>query len=296
MVELAVEDSGPGIPGDMRRLLFEKYHTSLDVVSQGNGIGLSLCKNLVHLLKGDISFDEAYNSGISGQIGARFVVRLNTPAIIEIHSNASPADGTTPADVSTKFEKGQEERGDTVPVLPPTHIDPPTSLPDILSVLLVDDDAILRKLFIRSIRRVCPNWTIQGAASGEEALRLMSLTDQHQQNGNDVEQGARQRHCSFDLVFMDQYMASTEPQLLGTEAVAAMRARGIIDCSVCGLSANDLEHEFKTAGADYFVLKPLPCEKNALIAGVIRITGRIRSRNGDEAVSDAQHTWSQIPP
>jgi len=31
-----------------------------------------------------------------------------------------------------------------------------------------------------------------------------------------------------------------------------------------GLSANDMEKSFKDAGADYFLMKPFPCEKIAL--------------------------------
>ena len=54
LIELYVEDLGPGIPAEKRGVLFEKFQSSLDVLSQGTGIGLSLCENLTHLLNGDI--------------------------------------------------------------------------------------------------------------------------------------------------------------------------------------------------------------------------------------------------
>jgi len=82
-VELYVEDSGQGITEEMRGRLFEKYQTSLDRLSQGTGIGLSLCKNLVSLLNGDIELDETYHSGIPGQPGAKFVIRLHTCPLSE---------------------------------------------------------------------------------------------------------------------------------------------------------------------------------------------------------------------
>jgi signal transduction histidine kinase len=63
VVEVYVEDSGPGIPIEKRGALFEKFQSSLDVLSQGTGIGLSLCENLTHLLNGDIWLDETYDSG-----------------------------------------------------------------------------------------------------------------------------------------------------------------------------------------------------------------------------------------
>ena len=39
-----IEDSGPGIPEEKRVHLFAKFQESLDSLSQGTGIGLSLCQ------------------------------------------------------------------------------------------------------------------------------------------------------------------------------------------------------------------------------------------------------------
>jgi CheY-like chemotaxis protein len=61
-----------------------------------------------------------------------------------------------------------------------------SELPENLSVLFVDDDMMLRKLFsTRSIRKLMPGWKLQGAGNGETSLKLV-----------DVEE--------FDLIFMDQ--------------------------------------------------------------------------------------------
>ena len=70
-------------------------------------------------------------------------------------------------------------------------------------------------------------------------------------------------------------MASIEKQLLGTETVRALRSRGV-ESLICGLSANDLEQQFKDAGADHFHFKPFPCEKEALTTELIRILGDSR--------------------
>jgi DNA-binding response OmpR family regulator len=69
---------------------------------------------------------------------------------------------------------------------------------------------------------------------------------------------------SYDLIFVDQCMASVEKQLLGTETVRELRARGMISI-VCGLSANDLEKAFLNAGANAFMIKPFPCERDELM-------------------------------
>jgi CheY-like chemotaxis protein len=103
---------------------------------------------------------------------------------------------------------------------------------------------VLRKLFGRSIKRVLPGWKVQEAASGETAIQKTNLE-------------------TFDLIFMDQYMASTEKQLLGTEATRELRAKGV-SSKICGLSANDVQKAFLSAGADAFMFKPITCEKEGL--------------------------------
>ena len=230
LVELYVEDSGPGIPVEKRNALFEKFQSSLDELAQGTGIGLSLCKNLSSLMGGDIWLDEKYDSGVEGSPGARFVIQLNQPPLAaEEVLNASKHGLENGEPMELEEDRPSQEKAE---------------LRENLAVLFVDDDLVLRKLFVRSLKRVAPTWRIEEAANGETALRL-----------------AGEKH--YDLVFMDQYMASTEKQLLGTETVRALRARNV-SATICGLSANDLEDAFIGAGADFFILKPMPCEQRAL--------------------------------
>jgi CheY-like chemotaxis protein len=131
-------------------------------------------------------------------------------------------------------------------------------LPDNLSVLFVDDDMVLRKLFSRSIKRVAPTWTIHEASNGETALRI-----------------TQEQTAAFDIIFMDQYMASVQKQLLGTETVRALRAQGVT-AKICGLSANDVEDSFREAGADSFLFKPFPCKAEALKRELVRIANTER--------------------
>jgi CheY-like chemotaxis protein len=107
-------------------------------------------------------------------------------------------------------------------------------------------DLILRKLFSRAIRKVAPTWKIQEAASGEAALSMVDSSD-----------------VGFDVIFIDQYMASTEKQLLGTESVRSLRSK-CVKCKICGLSANNLEDSVLSAGADFFMPKPIPCDPKEL--------------------------------
>lgn len=178
---------------------------------------------------GEISLDESFTSGYKDQPGARFLVNL-------LHSPLSPETISFHAQESSELHS-----------LPEVYKD----LPDTISVLFVDDDPILRKLFTRTAKTVAPGWLFREASNGETALHLV-----------DTEH--------FDLIFMDMYMASVEKQLLGTETVMAMRKKGV-DCRICGLSANDKENEFIEAGADVFTFKPFPCESRALTQELCRV-------------------------
>lgn len=138
---------------------------------------------------------------------------------------------------------------------------------NMFSVLFVDDDPILRKLFSRTVRTVAPEWTIREAANGETALQLVETEN-------------------FDLIFMDMYMASVEKQLLGTETVVALRNNGV-KCRICGLSANDKEMEFLRAGADVFTYKPFPCEARALTQELYRILYYEETKPEDELLGSS---------
>jgi CheY-like chemotaxis protein len=253
MICLYVDDSGPGIPVEKRHHLFAKFQQSLDTLHQGTGIGLSLCKQLIELMGGEISLDESYESGIEACPGARFLIALNTPPHqweatqdefdVSIHTEDETSSGTAASESCS---------------LPPTVVQTAPDLHDLpenLSVLFVDDDFILRKLFIRSVKRYRPNWTLFESASGEAALQLVE---------------ERGQEGMFDLIFMDQYMASTQKQLLGTETIRLLRSKGVTSI-LCGLSANNLGSQFKDAGADCFMLKPLPCETNELARTLHRV-------------------------
>jgi CheY-like chemotaxis protein len=208
------------------------------LICHSQGIGLFLCFNLVTLMEGEIGLDEKYDSGVKGFPGSRFVVNLKQEPIDPqfIHDYHSSS-GTVTGETFPLESDGEESHG---------H-----DLPESLSILFCDDDPILRKLFKRTIRTIRPNWTIREASNGETAVRLVEEE-------------------TFDLIFMDMYMASVEKQLLGTEAVRELRNKGI-DCRICGLSANDKESEFLDAGANVFSFKPFPCEARALTQELTRV-------------------------
>ena len=61
-VYIAIADTGCGIPPEHREYVFERF-TKLDAFSQGNGLGLYLCRLIVRRLHGEIRIDPDYTDG-----------------------------------------------------------------------------------------------------------------------------------------------------------------------------------------------------------------------------------------
>ena len=62
-VFFAVQDTGPGIPENKRREIFEKYSQMEEHKSQGFGLGLAMCQMTVQLHKGDIWVESEVGKG-----------------------------------------------------------------------------------------------------------------------------------------------------------------------------------------------------------------------------------------
>lgn len=69
VVQVAIEDDGPGIPPDLRERIFEPF-VSTKPAGVGTGLGLSICRELLAAIGGALYLDPSYSSG------ARFVVEL----------------------------------------------------------------------------------------------------------------------------------------------------------------------------------------------------------------------------
>jgi signal transduction histidine kinase len=66
-VRVTVRDEGPGIPADEQPRLFQRFFRSREVREQagGLGLGLTICRAIVHAQGGEISIDSAPGRGTS---------------------------------------------------------------------------------------------------------------------------------------------------------------------------------------------------------------------------------------
>lgn len=232
-VVLAVEDSGPGVPADLRSSLFSKYGCSPDMMRQGTGIGLALCELIVESMGGTIRLDEDWVSGVEGCPGTRIEVVLPL-ARLDLSGLAAGEQEQHKSSFQGRDVHSVTFDADKVSVVPRER--PWTKAP--LTCLVVDDDALVRVTLKRYLTKVFPGVTVSESPTGEHALTLL------------------EKGCEFDVIFMDHYMIGPANPMRGDEVVLEMRSRGCKSLIV-GVSASDVEKALLDAGADCFISKPL---------------------------------------
>jgi two-component system sensor histidine kinase ChvG len=78
MVEVVVEDEGPGIPDSKLEHVFERFYSERPAGEQfgrHSGLGLSISRQIVEALKGRIIAENRRDAN-GTMLGARFIVRL----------------------------------------------------------------------------------------------------------------------------------------------------------------------------------------------------------------------------
>lgn len=79
MIELCVVDTGPGIPLQERKRIFDPFYRILGTEQLGSGLGLAIVKTITTRLNADIALDF---SDAAAQTGLKVTIRLrqNAPA------------------------------------------------------------------------------------------------------------------------------------------------------------------------------------------------------------------------
>ncbi|GAB1545008.1 hypothetical protein NUACC21_76840 [Scytonema sp. NUACC21] len=241
-VELAVQDTGIGIPSKEIPRLFERFHRvkgSQGRTFEGSGIGLSLVQELVKLHGGTVQV-----SSVEGE-GSCFKVSIPTgcahlpPERIGVtRTITSTVIGASPyveeaLQWLTQEEKGigggGDENNSTI-----SRPDPLISSPSRSRILLVDDNGDMRDYMRRLLSE---RWQVETAANGAIALNLL-------------------QQQLPDLVLTDVMM----PEVDGFQLLKALRADPVTkSIPIILLSARAGEEatvEGLQAGADDYLIKP----------------------------------------
>jgi len=130
-VELICQDSGSGIPAEVRERIFEPFYTT-KAVGKGTGLGLAMVYGIVHNHGGSVAVD-----GADGE-GARFTITL------PLCGQHATADATPPPAAPAAVVGGGRR------------------------VLLVDDEAVVREVGRRILTRI--GFEVVTAEDGEVAV------------------------------------------------------------------------------------------------------------------------------
>jgi PAS domain S-box-containing protein len=237
-VELAVRDTGIGIPAAELPHLFERFHRIRGArarTHEGTGIGLALVQELVKLHGGQITVASTVGAGTTFTLAIPIgTAHLPADRVGAARSLASTTMGAEAFVEKTLRWLPEEPEGVTVSVTSDLPLSRASALPTPACILLVDDNADMRD-YVR--RLLAPRWEVVAVANGLKALEV-----------------ARER--GPDLVLTDVMM----PGLDGFALLRALRADPrTAPIPVILLSARAGEEsrvEGLEAGADDYLIKP----------------------------------------
>ncbi|HEU4329396.1 MAG TPA: ATP-binding protein [Roseiflexaceae bacterium] len=259
-VELAVCDTGTGIPSEELPNLFARFHRVRGAhgrTFEGSGIGLAFVQELVRLHGGSVRVESELGRGSTFTVtiplgeahlppdriaparpvgaGARSGTAYVEEALRWL-SDASPSDEPPPSAVAAPAEGAE-----------PGRVDKPR-------ILLADDNADMRDYILRLLSQ---EYDVVAVSDGAAALRAA-------------------RSAAFDLVLTDVMM----PHLDGFGLLAALRAdeqtRLLPVIMLSARAAEESRIEGMAAGADDYLVKPFSAnELRARVGGHLEMA-RVR--------------------
>ncbi|WP_051237068.1 response regulator [Paenibacillus pinihumi] len=238
VIEIAVEDTGVGIPKEKVPLLFQPFSqldSSMTRKFGGTGLGLAICKNLIELMGGSIRID------MERTRGAAFIFTLRVKPFrlsrrTAAHNEPFSFSALLQQDMENEISAGREPEHSHAGASGGSHEqDHPH-----FRVLVAEDNDINQKLALRLLDRL--GFTADVASDGQEALEL----------------ALRNR---YDLILMDIQMPVMDGRESARQIVAAL---GEGDCPVIiAMTANVLSGDREScleAGMVDFISKPVQLE------------------------------------
>ncbi|MEO8551873.1 MAG: ATP-binding protein, partial [Kofleriaceae bacterium] len=267
-VELAVTDTGTGIPADELPRLFERFHRVEGARSrthEGSGIGLALAHELIRLHHGTIEVRSELGRGTTFTVRVpkqRDDIAVDRPPLPPQASAISAV-----VEESLRWLPAQSSPQITLPIDAP-----PLAGPSEGKLLVADDNADMRD-YLR--RLLAGRWAVTVVADGKQALEAA-------------------RRDRPDLVLTDVMM----PELDGFGVLRALRAEpGLATVPVVMLSARAGEAarvDGIEAGADDYLIKPFSARE--LIARVSNLLQLARLRREVELERNRLHAFIDAIP
>lgn len=225
-VEIAVKDTGIGIPETELQNIFERFHRVQSAggrSQEGTGIGLAMVKELVRLNEGTISVESKLG------VGSTFTVRI---PLVEKQADAEKRQIITkPSSAGSAYI---EEALQWIPGDPDVDPEPSNNNSNRFTVLLADDNSDMRKYVSRLLY---PDYRIVLASDGEEAF-------------------ARALEEKPDLVLSDIMMPKLDGFGLLQKLKSNLATRNIPFVFLSARAGEEARVEGIMAGADDYLTKP----------------------------------------
>jgi two-component system sensor histidine kinase ChiS len=244
-IEIAVSDTGVGIPHDRLDRIFEPFDQAEEASTQfygGSGLGLAITRKLVELHGGTMRVESHVGRG------SRFAFTLRV--------NESESEETTEVIAMRRFDHGPQAAAEAearalVRPKSPTELDR-----NRVRLLVVDDDPVNLAVLVAQLEP--EGFTVCQAHNGQEALEQLRT--------DTANSGGDERAAPFDMVLLDVMM----PGMSGFEVCERIRktytaTRLPVLLLTAKNQVGDLVHGFD-AGANDYLSKPF--SKRELLARV----------------------------
>ncbi|KAL2754952.1 hypothetical protein ACRALDRAFT_1064700 [Sodiomyces alcalophilus JCM 7366] len=269
VVKFTVEDTGIGIDNAVREKLFRPFSQGDASTARrfgGTGLGLTICKNLLDLMKGRITLESHVNKGTTATFWIPFTKARGPEredALVEIdglherfqsamNMSCSSSDfdhsGGTPSwssDLAPEKHSAHERpRSSETP--PTTENSHSQNGPSRLHVLVVEDNAINQKIATQTIKKL--GYEVSAAWDGKEALEYLAA----------AQQGKRPKP---DIILMDVQM----PVIDGYKCTHLLRRHApynkyVQDVPIVAMTASAIQGDREKctkAGMDDYLAKPV---------------------------------------
>jgi signal transduction histidine kinase len=252
-VTIAIQDSGPGVPWELRETIFERFSQIEGGSTRrfgGTGLGLAIVKEFVELHQGSITVADAPLGG------AMFTIQLPLEVSPDLPKTAPPTsiwEGLAESAIA-ELTPGVET--------PPTvlHSDDPRAL-----ILIVEDNVEMNRFVCDILGR---DYQIATAFNGEEGLK-QALT------------------LHPDLILSDVMM----PEIGGDRLVSLLRSNpDFADVSIIMLTAkddDDLRVQLLRDGVQDYLMKPFSVEELRARVGNAVAIKRVRDLLQQELASQS---------
>lgn len=266
VVELRVEDSGPGIPPHELPRMFDRFHRIEGTPArthEGSGIGLALVRDLVELHRGTVVVQSVYGSGTT------FTVTLRKGAA------HLPTDKVRAEELPLRQGRAESYVSEALRWLPgpataipsattPSPTAPVASVVSSDRVLVADDNADMRDYLARLLRK---HWHVDTAPDGRSALEKI-------------------RAAPPDVVVSDVMMPHIDGFALLQHLRSEPATRTLPVILLSARAGEEAIHEGLYAGANDYVTKPFSARE--LVSRVASQLTIAKIRREAEAQKEAE--------